>query len=164
MRAECSRIRGGRGGWRSGDPALRLLAATLPRPDHRRGRAAVERPKGRPPGPRTVLHLGDRRRRGCFGRRSREPERNDRLPGLRRAPRRRPQNRAGLRGICPGLVRQRAGVGTDGRHPGGTRRLSHGLGRSSRENLPDPVRRSVGGRLSRRMPDRARQGGCGCWN
>ena len=30
---------------RSGDPARRLLAATRPRSDHRRGRAAVERPR-----------------------------------------------------------------------------------------------------------------------
>ena len=56
------------------------------------------------------------------------------------APRRRPQNRVGLRGICPGMVRQRAGVGTAGRHPGGTRRLNLGLRRPGRENLPDPVR------------------------
>ena len=34
----------GRAG-RSCDPARRLLAATRPRPDHRRGRAAVERPR-----------------------------------------------------------------------------------------------------------------------
>ena len=74
------------------------------------------------------------------GTRTREPERNDRLPGLRRAPRRRPQNRAGLRGICPGMVRQRAGVGTAGRYPGGTRRLNLGVRRSGRENLPHPVR------------------------
>ena len=32
-------------GWRSDDPARRLLGATRPRPDHRRGRAAVERPR-----------------------------------------------------------------------------------------------------------------------
>ena len=58
--------------------------------------------------------------------------------------------RAGLCGIRPGMVRQRAGVGTAGRHPGGARRLSHGLGRPGRENLPDPVRRSVGGRRGMR--------------
>ena len=61
------------------------------------------------------------------GTRTREPERDDRLPGLGRAPRRRPQDRAGLLRICPGMVRQRAGVGTAGRHPGGTRRLNLGL-------------------------------------
>ena len=34
---------------------------------------------------------------------------------------RRSQDRVGLHGICPGVVRQRAGVGTAGRHPGGSR-------------------------------------------
>ena len=58
------------------------------------------------------------------GTRTREPERNDRLPGLRRAPRRGPQDRARLRGIRPGMVRQPAGVGPAGRHPGGSRRLN----------------------------------------
>ena len=52
------------------------------------------------------------------GTRTRKPEGDDRLPGICRAPRRRPQDRVGLRGICPGMVRQRAGVGTAGRHPG----------------------------------------------
>ena len=79
--------------------------------------------------------------RGVYcGTRTRKPERNDWLPGLGRAPRRRPQNRAGLRGICPRMVRQRAGVGTAGRHPGGTRRLNLGVRRSGGENLPHPVR------------------------
>ena len=79
--------------------------------------------------------------RGVYcGTRTRKPERNDRLPGLRCGPRRRPQNRAGLRGICPGMVRQRAGVGTAGRYPGGSRRLNLGVRRSGRENLPHPER------------------------
>ena len=36
-------------------------------------------------------------------------------------------------------LRKRAGVGTAGRHPGGTRRLNLGVRRSGRENLPHPV-------------------------
>ena len=93
-----------------------------------------------------AIHNREQRAASVYGRsvhrgtRTREPERDDWLPGLGRAPRRRPQDRAGLRGIRPGMVRQRAGVGTAGRHPGGTRRLSHGLRRSGRENLPHPVR------------------------
>ena len=108
-------------------PVLPCWHAARPRFRRRRAlrgyRAAFQRPGG-PRGATRARHsLRDQRSASVYGRsvhrgtRTWEPERDDWLPGLGRAPRRRPQDRAGLYGIRPGMVRQRAGVGPAGRRP-----------------------------------------------